>query len=26
LYEYSSSDIGEILNRYQYVCLPPRAA
>jgi hypothetical protein len=26
LYEYSSSDIGEILNRYQYVCLPPRSA
>jgi hypothetical protein len=26
LYEYSSSDIGEILNRYQYVRLPPRSA
>jgi len=26
LYEYSSSDIGEIFNRYQYVCLPPRSA
>lgn len=25
LYEYSSSDIGEILTRYQYVCLPSRA-
>ena len=26
LYEYSSSDITEILTRYQYVCLPPRSA
>jgi hypothetical protein len=26
LYEYSSSDIGEILTRYNYVWLPPISA
>jgi hypothetical protein len=26
LYEYSSSDIGEILTRYQYVSSPPKFA